>query len=162
MNWKSIPKRFKIKQLTESIKLWLDTQTGINPYGLIFKREYNPSTIVGITADGKWFMFRAKGNWIRFVVCDKEEDFRGYVTPEEPYLFERYLDYGSNVDDASWIPHTDAIMLCTLWLNEYYGVTSCRTKDRCKQFKASKRAMKRLEDMAKNMQYRRIQFEKDA
>lgn len=151
-----------IKKLQESFRLWWGVQTGTNPYGLVFNSEYNPTIIKGVTADGKWFIFRAKGNWIRLIVCDKEEDFRGYVVPQKPYLFERYLDYGSNTDDASWMPHTDAIMLCTIWLNEYYGVTSCRTKKRCKEFKASKRAMKRLEDMAKNMQYRRIQFERDA
>jgi hypothetical protein len=37
-------------------------------------------------------------------------------------LFERELEYGDGMFQASWMTHDDAVRLATVWLNEYHEV----------------------------------------
>jgi hypothetical protein len=52
------------------------------------------------------------------VICESEEDYGQF----DKYLFERELEYGDGMFQASWMTHDDAVRLATVWLNEYYEV----------------------------------------
>lgn len=114
-----------------------DQISGKNPYRLQSGGNC-PVQIEGFTKEGKWFYFRARGNNIQFVICNDEDDYRGILGRLEgdSYLFERELQYGKDQYQAGWMPHDDAIRLCTVWLNEWY--------EKQDKFKISKKALKIL------------------
>lgn len=83
-----------------------------NPYNLK-PTDHCPVQIEGETINGKQFYFRARGCQITFQIWPYG------VLGSMPYDFVKALDYGTD-HEAGHITYTDAIRLCTFWLNEYY------------------------------------------
>jgi len=121
--------------LKKKLTLWWEKKTNFNPYG-VWPEGACPVQAEGDTEDGKWYYFRARGNFARLVICESEEDYTGLVEHNKPYLFERELVYGIDTFQAGWMSHEDAVRLATVWLNEYYGKTQ--------ELKLNKKWLKKL------------------
>ena len=103
--------------LKKKLTLWWEKKTKFNPYG-VWPEGAAPVQAEGYTKDGKWYYFRSRGSHARIVICESEEDYGQF----DKYLFERELEYGDGMFQASWMTHDDAVRLATVWLNEYYEV----------------------------------------
>ena len=121
--------------LKKKLTLWWEKKTNFNPYG-VWPEGACPVQVEGYTEDGKWYYFRARGNFARLVICESEEDYTGLVEHGKPYLFERELVYGIDTFQAGWMSHEDAVRLTTVWLNEYYEKTQ--------ELKLNKKWLKKL------------------
>ncbi len=103
--------------LKKKLILWWGKKTKFNPYG-VWPEGAAPVQAEGYTKDGKWYYFRSRGSHARIVICESEEDYGQF----DKYLFERELEYGDGMFQASWMTHDDAVRLATVWLNEYHEV----------------------------------------
>lgn len=121
--------------LKKKLTLWWEKKTNFNPYG-VWPEGACPVQAEGYTKDGNWYYFRARGNHIRFVICESEDDYTGLVESPTKYLFERELEYGDGMFQAGWMKHEDAVRLVTVWLNEYY--------DETQELKLNKKWLKKL------------------
>jgi len=121
--------------LKKKLTLWWEKKTNFNPYG-VWPEGACPVQAEGYTKDGDWYYFRARGNYIRFVICKSEDDYTGLIESPTKYLFERELTYGDGMFQAGWMSHEDAVRLTTVWLNEYYEKTQ--------ELKLNKKWLKKL------------------
>lgn len=121
--------------LKKKLTLWWEKKTNFNPYG-VWPEGACPVQAEGYTKDGNWYYFRARGGYIRFVICESEDDYTGLIESPTKYLFERELEYGDGMFQAGWMKHEDAVRLVTVWLNEYY--------DETQELKLNKKWLKKL------------------